>query len=105
MERESARDDGPFGGGVAIVVVAAGSSTRFGTDKLAVHLGGRSVLERAVTHGVIYVVGEAFFVNGSGRNIVRLSFSNPTSERIREGVARLGAAVREALEATEELGV
>lgn len=48
MERESARDDGPFGGGVAIVVVAAGSSTRFGTDKLAVHLGGRSVLERAV---------------------------------------------------------
>ena len=35
-------------GRVAIVVVAAGSSSRFGTDKLAVRLGGRSVLERAV---------------------------------------------------------
>jgi 2-C-methyl-D-erythritol 4-phosphate cytidylyltransferase/2-C-methyl-D-erythritol 2,4-cyclodiphosphate synthase len=35
-------------GRVAIVVVAAGSSSRFGADKLAVRLGGRSVLERAV---------------------------------------------------------
>jgi 2-C-methyl-D-erythritol 4-phosphate cytidylyltransferase / 2-C-methyl-D-erythritol 2,4-cyclodiphosphate synthase len=33
---------------VAIVVVAAGSSSRFGADKLAVRLGGRAVLERAV---------------------------------------------------------
>jgi 2-C-methyl-D-erythritol 4-phosphate cytidylyltransferase/2-C-methyl-D-erythritol 2,4-cyclodiphosphate synthase len=33
---------------VAIVVVAAGSSSRYGGDKLAVRLGGRSVLERAV---------------------------------------------------------
>lgn len=33
---------------VAIVVVAAGSSSRFGADKLAVRLGGRTVLERAV---------------------------------------------------------
>jgi 2-C-methyl-D-erythritol 4-phosphate cytidylyltransferase / 2-C-methyl-D-erythritol 2,4-cyclodiphosphate synthase len=39
---------GPGGGSVAIVVVAAGSSSRFGADKLAVRLGGRSVLERAV---------------------------------------------------------
>ena len=35
-------------GRVAIVVVAAGSSSRFGADKLAVRLGGRPVLERAV---------------------------------------------------------
>ena len=33
---------------VAIVVVAAGSSSRFGADKLAVRLGGRTVLERSV---------------------------------------------------------
>ncbi|MBZ5588810.1 MAG: 2-C-methyl-D-erythritol 2,4-cyclodiphosphate synthase [Acidobacteriia bacterium] len=34
---------------VALIVVAAGSSTRFGTDKLGVQIAGRSVLERAVT--------------------------------------------------------
>ena len=53
------------------------------------------LIERAVAHGVIYVAGEAFFVNGSGRNIIRLSFSAPTHERIREGVRRLAAAIRE----------
>lgn len=56
------------------------------------------LIARAIDHGVIYVAGEAFFVNGSGRNLVRLSFSSPPPERIREGVKRLGAAV------TEELG-
>ncbi len=33
---------------VVVIVVAAGSSTRFGGDKLEAPLGGRSVLERAV---------------------------------------------------------
>jgi 2-aminoadipate transaminase len=51
------------------------------------------LLARAVEHGVIYVAGEAFFVDGSGKNLVRLSFSAPTPERIREGVRRLGTAV------------
>jgi 2-aminoadipate transaminase len=58
-----------------------------------------AMIARAVEHGVIYVAGEAFFVDGagSGRNIVRLSFSAPSHERIREGVARLGVTVREEL--------
>jgi 2-C-methyl-D-erythritol 4-phosphate cytidylyltransferase / 2-C-methyl-D-erythritol 2,4-cyclodiphosphate synthase len=34
--------------GTAVVVVAAGASRRFGEDKLAVELGGRPVLDRAV---------------------------------------------------------
>jgi len=57
------------------------------------------MIARAVEHGVIYVAGEAFFVDGagSGRNIVRLSFSAPSHDRIREGVARLGLTVREEL--------
>ena len=55
------------------------------------------MIARAVEHGVIYVAGEAFFVNGSGHNIIRLSFSQPTHERIREGVVRLAATVREEL--------
>jgi len=50
---------------------------------------------RAVEHGVVYVAGQAFFVNGSGRHFIRLSFSAPTPERIEEGVRRLSAAIRE----------
>jgi 2-aminoadipate transaminase len=65
------------------------------------------LLPRAVDHGVVYVAGEAFFVNGSGKNLVRLSFSAPPPERIREGVRRFGAAVaeeREALTSGEAAG-
>jgi 2-aminoadipate transaminase len=52
------------------------------------------MIARAIEHGVIYVTGEAFYVNGQGRNTLRLSFSAPTPERIRMGVARLALTLR-----------
>jgi 2-aminoadipate transaminase len=57
------------------------------------------MVPRAVEHGVIYVAGDAFFVNGSGRHFIRLSFSAPSPERIEEGVRRLGQTIREELAA------
>jgi 2-aminoadipate transaminase len=57
------------------------------------------MVARAVDHGVVYVAGDAFFVDGGGRNNVRLSFSAPPPDRIRDGVGRLAAAVREELAA------
>jgi 2-aminoadipate transaminase len=59
-----------------------------------------AMIPRAVEHGVIYVSGEAFFVDGGGAHIIRLSFSAPTPPRIDEGVVRLAAAIREELNAT-----
>lgn len=68
-----------------------------------------AMIPRAVAHGVIYVAGEAFFVDalqetqsgpargGSGANVIRLSFSAPSLERIREGVRRLASTVRDEL--------
>jgi 2-aminoadipate transaminase len=61
------------------------------------------MLERAVRNGVIYVVGEAFFVNDAGRNILRLAFSAPTEARLVEGVARLARTVREEAAAVTSL--
>jgi 2-aminoadipate transaminase len=58
-----------------------------------------ALVARAVEQGVVYVAGEAFFVNGSGRQFIRLSFSAPTPERIEEGVRRLAVAIREELAA------
>ena len=71
------------------------------------------LIERAVRHGVVYVAGEAFFVDAAhgvgaggseGRDRMRLSFSSPTHERIRDGVSRLAAAVREELAALRAPG-
>jgi len=52
------------------------------------------LLTRAIEQGVIYVAGEAFYVNGEGKNTMRLSFSAPSPERIELGVTRLAAALR-----------
>lgn len=57
------------------------------------------LLDRAVQHGVVYVAGSAFFVTGGGRNLIRVSFSAPSHDRIREGATRLAAAIREELTA------
>ena len=51
------------------------------------------LLEKAMQEGVIFVIGSAFCVDGSGRDRVRLSFSWPSPDRIREGAKRLAAAM------------
>jgi 2-aminoadipate transaminase len=53
------------------------------------------LLRRAMDHGVIFVAGGAFFVDGSGRYFIRLSFSQQTPERIEDGCVRLAAAIKE----------
>ena len=53
---------------------------------------------------MIYVAGEAFFVDGSGSNFIRLPFSAPSHDKIREGVTRLAATVREELASLIPLG-
>ena len=51
-----------------------------------------ALLERALARGLVFVVGSAFFVDGTGHETIRLSFSAPSIERISEGVNRLAAA-------------
>ena len=67
---------------------------------LPAQIDSDAMIARAVQNGVIYVAGEAFFVGPTmGRNIIRLSFSQPSPERIREGVSRLGQTVRDEIAA------
>jgi 2-aminoadipate transaminase len=61
---------------------------------LAAGIDASQMIHRAIEHGVIYVTGDAFYVNGEGKNMLRLSFSAPTPERIEAGVARLAATLR-----------
>jgi 2-aminoadipate transaminase len=53
------------------------------------------ILLAAIEQGVAFVPGSAFYPNGGGANTMRLNFSNASPERIVEGIARLGAVLRE----------
>jgi 2-aminoadipate transaminase len=52
-----------------------------------------TLLARALEEHVVFVVGHAFYVDGTGQNRIRLSFSAPSADRIREGARRLAAAM------------
>ncbi|MEW5982470.1 MAG: PLP-dependent aminotransferase family protein [Acidobacteriota bacterium] len=69
------------------------------------HLSGDAMLQAALAERVVYVAGAAFFVDGSGRNLIRLSFSAPAPDVIVEGIRRLARVVRTAAEASTAPGV
>ena len=52
-----------------------------------------TLLARALEERVVFVPGSPFYVDRSGHDRIRLSFSAPSVERIREGVRRLAAAL------------
>lgn len=52
-------------------------------------LDATDLLRDALTMKVAFVPGEAFHADGSGRNTLRLNFSNATPKCIHEGIARL----------------
>ncbi|MCE4621398.1 MAG: PLP-dependent aminotransferase family protein [Desulfurococcales archaeon] len=55
----------------------------------------KKLLPEAIDRGVAYVPGASFFVEGGGQNTMRLNFSYPPPELIREGIKRLGSLLRE----------
>jgi 2-aminoadipate transaminase len=59
-----------------------------------------SLLDRALAQRLVFVTGSAFYVNGTGHDKIRLSFSAPTPERIIEGARRLSAVLQPALTKT-----
>jgi 2-aminoadipate transaminase len=63
-------------------------------------LGGGLKSDRLLTfaraRGVLYVIGAAFFVDGTGGEYLRLCFSSPPPARIEEGVTRLAGAIADA---------
>ena len=57
----------------------------------------RELLAEAIQEQVAFVPGQSFHPDRSGHNTMRLNFSNVAPERIEEGVARLGRAIKRRL--------
>jgi DNA-binding transcriptional MocR family regulator len=58
-------------------------------------LDAKALVPRAIAARVAYVPGTGFYADGNGRQNMRLNFSYPTPERIREGVRRLAGVIEE----------
>jgi 2-aminoadipate transaminase len=55
----------------------------------------KAMMPRAIAARVAYVPGTGFYADGSGAEHLRLNFSFPPPERIREGVRRLAGVVEQ----------
>lgn len=58
-------------------------------------LEGHELLLRAAATGVVFLNGEAFYPDGSGRHELRLCFSSQPPTRISEGVRRMARLIAE----------
>ena len=56
-------------------------------------LSSMDLFELAITENVAFVPGQAFYVDDSGNNSLRLNFSNSNNDQIEEGIKRLGNAI------------
>ena len=91
--------DGPK---LAVVVAAAGSSRRFGSDKLSASIGGRTVLESSIEHlraalpgvPVLVVVGEADLDRWCStlEDVEVIAGGDRRQDSVRLGVERAAAA-------------
>ena len=67
-------------------------------------LDSKAMLPRAIAALVAYVPGTGFYVDGQGRDSLRLSYCYPEPERIREGVRRLAGVIEGELEIAATFG-
>ena len=61
-------------------------------------LSSMDLFELAITQNVAFVPGQAFYVDDSGINSLRLNFSNSNNDQIEEGIKRLGNAINKLLD-------
>jgi 2-aminoadipate transaminase len=69
------------------------------------YIDTQELLARAIErHGVAFVPGGGFFLDGRGAHNMRLNFSFAREEVLAEGVARIGAAIASTIELQRALG-
>jgi DNA-binding transcriptional MocR family regulator len=67
-------------------------------------IDAKAMLPRAIQGRVAYVPGVGFYADGQGSDKLRLAYSLPEPDRIREGVRRLAAVVADELELVATFG-
>ncbi|GIF69895.1 GntR family transcriptional regulator [Asanoa ishikariensis] len=67
-------------------------------------LDSKAMMPRAIAARVAYVPGTGFYADGTGGGNMRLNFSFPSPERIREGVRRLAGVMEQDLAMRQVFG-
>ncbi|MDZ8189558.1 MAG: hypothetical protein RMX96_32560 [Nostoc sp. ChiSLP02] len=63
--------------------------------KLPQNISAKTLLNTCATHGVTFLPGTRCYANGQGDDAIRLAFSFQPNDKIVEGIATLGAVLRQ----------
>lgn len=66
--------------------------------RLPEYMSATEIFPKAIDKKVAYVVGTAFHCDGGGQNTMRINFSFPSEDQIKEGAKRLANLIAEAVE-------
>ena len=61
------------------------------------HIDTGKLMATAAEHKVAFIPGTPFYFDDTGKNTMRINFSNADFEMLDEGLARLGDVIREAM--------
>ncbi len=64
-------------------------------------LSSTKLFDMAIKDKVAFVPGQAFFIDGSGQNTLRLNYSSSNEAQIEEGIRRLAVAINTLIEETK----
>lgn len=70
--------------------------------RLPRNVSAREMFQKATQEGIAYVPGDAFYVDGDGKNCMRLNFTNASDEQIVDGIKRLGKLICEEIKRSKE---
>jgi len=61
------------------------------------HISSRDVLKIALQQNIAFVPGDTFFVYGTGKNTMRLNYTNSPEDKIEKGIKIMGEAMKKLL--------
>ncbi|MFP4548948.1 MAG: PLP-dependent aminotransferase family protein [Fidelibacterota bacterium] len=62
--------------------------------ELPEHVDTKEIFMTAIEHEVAYIIGAPFYHDGSGKNTMRLSYSFPSIDQIKEGIKRMAEMIK-----------
>lgn len=65
-------------------------------------INSKDILKVCLENRVMFVTGSMFYPNGGVENTFRLNFSWMNEEDIKEGIRRMGVAIKQALEMLQQ---
>jgi 2-aminoadipate transaminase len=66
------------------------------------HCDAYKLIDKAIDQGVAFVPGSTFFLDGKGKNTIRLSFSNCHEKEMTKGMIKLASIINESIKKTNK---